>query len=50
MEMHEGDTVSVPPNVWHNAVNIGQQDAVRLIVFSSANRETIGEYKKAYFV
>lgn len=43
VEMNEGDTVTIPPNVWHNAVNIGEGEAVLLIVFSSADRKTIGE-------
>lgn len=42
-EMQEGDTVSVPPNRWHRATNIGDTEAVLLIAFSSADRETIGE-------
>jgi quercetin dioxygenase-like cupin family protein len=42
-EMGEGDTVAIPPNIWHHAVNIGEGPAVLLIVFSSAHRQTIGE-------
>jgi quercetin dioxygenase-like cupin family protein len=42
-EMSEGDTVSVAPNTWHQAANIGDRDAVLLIVFTSADRETVGE-------
>jgi quercetin dioxygenase-like cupin family protein len=43
VEMGEGDTVTIPPNVWHNAENIGEGRAVLLIAFDSAYRETIGE-------
>jgi quercetin dioxygenase-like cupin family protein len=43
VEMEEGDTVTVPPNVWHNAVNIGDTEAVLIIAFTSAHRETVGE-------
>jgi quercetin dioxygenase-like cupin family protein len=43
VEMNEGDTVTVPPNVWHQAINIGDEEASLIIVFTSADRETIGE-------
>ncbi|MBW3635137.1 MAG: cupin domain-containing protein [Armatimonadetes bacterium] len=42
-ELNEGDTVAIAPNVWHQATNIGDGDASLLIVFTSADRETIGE-------
>lgn len=42
-EMHPGDTIAVPPGVVHNAKNIGKDDAVLMIAFSSPNRETKGE-------
>ncbi len=42
-EMSVGDTVTIPANVWHQAVNTGDSNALLLIVFTSANRETIGE-------
>jgi quercetin dioxygenase-like cupin family protein len=42
-EMNEGDTVSIPSNVWHCARNIGDTDAVLFIAFSSADRQTVGE-------
>ena len=41
--MGEGDTVTVPPDVWHQATNIGPDEAVLFITFSSADRETVGE-------
>ncbi len=43
VEMNEGDTVTIPANVWHQATNIGTIDARLLIAFSSAYRETVGE-------
>ncbi|MEM7533175.1 MAG: cupin domain-containing protein [Chloroflexota bacterium] len=41
-EMTTGDTIVIPPNVVHNAKNIGDVDAVMTILFSSAERETVG--------
>ena len=43
LEMHEGDTVSIPAGVHHNQRNIGTEDAVLSLSFSSADRKTIGE-------
>lgn len=42
-EMNEGDTVTILPRVWHRATNVGNEEAVLFIAFSSANRETVGE-------
>ncbi len=42
-EMTAGDTVSIPMGVRHNARNIGTEDAVLAISFSSAHRQVIGE-------
>lgn len=42
-EMGPGDTVTVLKNTWHRATNIGDEEAVLFIAFSSADRETIGE-------
>jgi len=41
--MRPGDTVTIPQNIWHCAKNIGQTEAVLLIVFDSADRKTVGE-------
>lgn len=41
-EMGAGDTVSIPTGVLHNAVNIGDDDAVLFVTFSSAYREAVG--------
>jgi len=43
VEMNEGDTVSIPAGIYHNAKNIGTEDAVLAISFSSATRQVIGE-------
>jgi quercetin dioxygenase-like cupin family protein len=43
VELGEGDTVTVPANIWHQARNIGGADAVMFIAFSSADRQTVGE-------
>jgi len=43
VEMDEGDTVSIPAGIHHNAKNIGTEDAVLAISFSSATRKAIGE-------
>lgn len=43
VEMKAGDTVSIPAGVHHNATNIGTEDAVLAISFSSAWREAVGE-------
>ena len=42
VEMNAGDTVSIPQGVLHNAVNIGTENAVLAISFSSAYREAVG--------
>jgi quercetin dioxygenase-like cupin family protein len=38
-----GETVSIPMGSMHNARNLGDDEAELLIVFSSADRETIAE-------
>ena len=42
VEMNPGDTVSIPQGVLHNAANIGTEDAVLAISFSTAYREAVG--------
>jgi quercetin dioxygenase-like cupin family protein len=42
IEMVEGDTITVPANVKHNAVNTGDTEAVMIICYSNAKRETVG--------
>jgi quercetin dioxygenase-like cupin family protein len=43
VELSEGDTITVPAGLVHNARNIGQADAVLMIAFSSPDRQTRGE-------
>ena len=43
VEMSAGDTITIPPNVVHNARNVGAAPAVLAIAFSSADRQTRGE-------
>jgi quercetin dioxygenase-like cupin family protein/type 1 glutamine amidotransferase len=43
VEMSAGDTVSIPTGVLHNARNIGSEDAVLAISFSSADRKVVNE-------
>jgi quercetin dioxygenase-like cupin family protein len=43
VELHEGDVITVPPHLPHQARNVGSNDAVLFIVFSSADRQTKGE-------
>ena len=41
--MQAGDTISIPSALAHSARNTGACDAILLICFSSAKRETVGE-------
>jgi len=41
VELAQGDTLTIPANVVHNARNTGAEDAILLICFSSAERETV---------
>ena len=43
VEMGPGDTICVPPHMVHHARNIGSQNAVLAICFSSPDRQTKGE-------
>ena len=42
-EMGTGDTITIPSNLLHSAKNIGTEDAILIIAFSSADRQTDGE-------
>ena len=44
-EMIEGDTITVPPGVPHNARNVGDLDAVLLVCFSTAERQISGNLR-----
>ena len=43
VEMGEGDTITVPSRLAHNARNIGSEDAVLIISFTSGDRKTQAE-------
>jgi oxalate decarboxylase/phosphoglucose isomerase-like protein (cupin superfamily) len=43
VEMNEGDTVNIPAGIHHNTKNIGTEDAVLAISYSSATRKVVGE-------
>lgn len=43
IEMSEGDTIMIPVGVQHQARNVGTTNAILLIAFTSADRQTIGE-------
>lgn len=43
LHMGPGDTILIPRDVKHRAVNTGQVPAVMLVVFSSPQRQTIVE-------
>ena len=43
VEMGAGDVITLPTDLPHRARNIGNDDAVLFIAFSSANRQTKGE-------
>ncbi|RIK35640.1 MAG: cupin domain-containing protein [Chloroflexi bacterium] len=38
--MGPGDTIVIPPNIVHNAENVGAGDAVMTIIFSTPDRQT----------
>ena len=38
--LNPGDTISIPAGVWHRARALGEVEAVMVICFSSADRET----------
>lgn len=43
VQMNPGDTITVPPDLPHQARNISDVDALLFIAFSSADRQTKGE-------
>ncbi|MFI5379735.1 MAG: cupin domain-containing protein [Tepidisphaerales bacterium] len=43
VKMSAGDTVTIPKGIAHNARNIGADDAVMIISFSSAQRKVVNE-------
>ena len=47
VELAAGDTITIPAHVVHNARNIGVEDAVLAICYSSPDRQTKGEQPMA---
>ncbi len=43
IELNKGDTVTIPKSFPHRAKNIGNEDAVLMICYSSGKRKTKGE-------
>jgi quercetin dioxygenase-like cupin family protein len=43
VRMSAGDTITIPMGIAHNARNIGTEDAVMIISFSSAHRKVVNE-------
>lgn len=43
VEMSAGDTITLPAGAPHFARNIGEEDAVLFVCFSSAERKVVGE-------
>jgi quercetin dioxygenase-like cupin family protein len=41
--MHQGDAISIPAGVVHNARNTGSAEAILLLAFSSPDRQTVRE-------
>ncbi|CAG7629939.1 cupin domain-containing protein [Paenibacillus allorhizosphaerae] len=41
--MNPGDSIVIPQGVWHHAENMQDTEAVVMVVFDSAWRDTIGE-------
>ena len=42
-EMGPGDTITLPADLSHYAKNVGEEDAVLMIAFSSPDRRVVGE-------
>jgi quercetin dioxygenase-like cupin family protein len=43
LEMGPGDTISIPTGAVHNAENVGDDEAEFVIVFSTSQRQVVGE-------
>jgi quercetin dioxygenase-like cupin family protein len=41
--MAAGDTITIPRDARHRAINVGDRPAVMIVAFSSPERETIVE-------
>lgn len=43
VQMREGDTITIPCGMLHQARNAGTDNAVLMIAFTAADRQTVGE-------
>lgn len=43
VQMSAGDAVSIPVGIVHNAENIGDEEAICMISFSTPDRQAVGE-------
>lgn len=43
IEMGPGDTISIPTGMLHNATNVGDDEVILLVTFSTADRQAVGE-------
>ncbi|PSK90588.1 Cupin domain-containing protein [Haloactinopolyspora alba] len=43
VSMGPGDTISVPTGAWHNARNVGTDEAIFVISFSTPDRQVVAE-------
>ncbi len=41
--LEAGDTITIPPGIFHNAVNLGDTDADMIVVFSTGHRGFVPE-------
>jgi len=41
--MTEGETITIPRGMYHQARNLGETNAVLMIAFTTPNRQTVGE-------
>ncbi len=43
VELSAGDTITIPAGILHQANNVGDEEAVLMIAYSSSEREVVGE-------
>jgi len=41
--LNPGDTLSIPPGVFHNARSVGEEDAVMIVAYSTGERDYVPE-------
>ena len=45
--LEPGDTLAIPPGVFHNAVSTGEEDAVMIVAYSTGKRDFVLEKPNA---